>query len=504
MELGGYVAILRRWWWTLLGAAWIAGLVGYLFASSLPPSYEGRARLLVGPVSADLNTLRSAAGLVPTFAELAESHPVLASVIERLDLDMTPAALAEALSVTANDTTRVMTIRFDDTDPVLVADVPNTVAEELIALQPTGSVLPEGEITVIEEATIADEPAAPDVPLLVVLAAVAGTVGALMLVLGLEYTNRTIRDPDEVDTLTGLPVLGVLRPPSARARRGSTSPLFVESMPTSRSAAAMRIAAIKATAGGSGDGVKTLLVIGVDTEPGAGQVAVNLAATVAQTGQRVTVLDANEHSAEATALMAAVDLPGLTDLMRDTEATLSESLVDGVTLPRWSDIRLIPRGSSTARTPNPTRVAQLLTVLTGSNDLTIVTAAPVHLSGGALVWGQACDATILVARRDRTKRDALAEAVESLRLVHARPTGVILYEHPSNLVIPTGPSAPGQPPVHRPQAVVDTQALAARMSVRPPVVEAAAGQEVTREVGRSERRRRGRNSAENGRGSRGG
>lgn len=498
MELGGYVAILRRWWWTLLVATWIAGLVGYLLASSLPPSYEGRARLLVGPVAADLNTLRSAAGLVPTFAELAVSHPVLEAVIESLELEMRPAALAEALSITANDTTRVMTIRYDDTDQMLVAAVPNAVAEELIALQPTGSVLPEGEITVIEEATVPEEPAAPDVPLLVVLAAVAGMVGALMLVLGLEYTNRTIRDVNEVDTLTGLPVLGVLRPPSARSRRGSTSPLFVESMPTSRATAAMRIAAIKATSGRSGEGVKTLLVLGIDTEPGAGQVAVNLAAAVAQTGQRVTVLDANEHSGEATALMAAIDLPGLTDLMSDTETTLSGSEVDDVILPRWSDIRIVPHGNSPARTPNPMRVAQLLTVLAESNDLTIVTGAPVHLSGSALVWSQACDATILVARRDRTKRDALVEAVDSLRLVRAKPTGVILYEQPSNLVVPTGPSAPAPSAVHRSQAVVDTEALAARMSVRSPVAETAAAKGVAREPS-SRQRRRGTDSASQGR-----
>ena len=40
MDLSGYLAIVRRWWWTLIVAAWIAGLTGWLVASTIAPTYE--------------------------------------------------------------------------------------------------------------------------------------------------------------------------------------------------------------------------------------------------------------------------------------------------------------------------------------------------------------------------------------------------------------------------------------------------------------------------------
>jgi len=416
-------------------AAWIAGLTGFLFASAITPSYEARTRLLVGPVTADLNTLRASAGLVPTFAELAQSEPAVEAIIAQLGIDLPEAVVSERLSITANDTTRVLTIRFDDTDPQRVAAVPNALAQHLIALQPAGSVLPEGEITVVEPATVPAEPAAPDVPLLIVLAAAAGLVGALIMVMLLEYANRTIRDASEIELLTDLPLLGAVRLPPSRSRRGAVSPLFVESMPASRSTAAIRIAAVKATSGTAAP-VRSLLVIGIDTASGPGQLAANLAAAISQSGQRVTLVDASEDSGEATTLMAAVDLPGTAELLDDAEDG-TEIRISDVVLQRWAGIDVIPRGSGVPRTLNPARVTKLLAELSASNDLTIVTASPVHVSGGALVWGRACDATVVVPRRDGTNRESFTDAIESLRLVGARPSGVILYERPSSLMMPS-------------------------------------------------------------------
>ena len=70
MELSGYIAVVRRWWWTLLVAAWVAGLTGFLVASQIAPTYESRVSLLVGPINTDQNTLRASGQLVQTYAQL--------------------------------------------------------------------------------------------------------------------------------------------------------------------------------------------------------------------------------------------------------------------------------------------------------------------------------------------------------------------------------------------------------------------------------------------------
>ena len=70
MELSGYLETARRWWWTLLIATWVAGLAGYIVATRIPPTYEARSTLLVGPIQGDLNTLRASGQLALTYAEL--------------------------------------------------------------------------------------------------------------------------------------------------------------------------------------------------------------------------------------------------------------------------------------------------------------------------------------------------------------------------------------------------------------------------------------------------
>ena len=70
MELSGYFAVARRWWWTLLVAAWVAGLAGFYFASRIEPTYESQVKLLVGPINTDADTLRGAGLMIQTYGQV--------------------------------------------------------------------------------------------------------------------------------------------------------------------------------------------------------------------------------------------------------------------------------------------------------------------------------------------------------------------------------------------------------------------------------------------------
>ena len=69
MDLSGYLAVAKRWWWTLIVAAWIAGLTGYLVATTIQPTYEAQVKVLVGPLNTDTDTLRASGLLVQTYAQ---------------------------------------------------------------------------------------------------------------------------------------------------------------------------------------------------------------------------------------------------------------------------------------------------------------------------------------------------------------------------------------------------------------------------------------------------
>ena len=77
VELSGYLAVARRWWWTLLVATWVAAISGYVVASQIPATYEAETQLLVGPYNTDVDTLRAAGAMVQTYAGLVTTTPLL-------------------------------------------------------------------------------------------------------------------------------------------------------------------------------------------------------------------------------------------------------------------------------------------------------------------------------------------------------------------------------------------------------------------------------------------
>ncbi len=94
-----------------------------------------------------------------------------------------------------------------------------------------------------------------------------------------------------------------------------------------------------------------------------------------------------------------------------------------------STLRVLPRGATLDQDGvDVARARTILETLEQSVDLVVVSTGPLHLSAGALAWGQAADSTIIVAARDQSRRDDVEYAAESLRLVGVDKVGTVLVE----------------------------------------------------------------------------
>ena len=205
MELGGYFSVARRWWTTLLIATAVAGLAGYAIASSVPSTYEGTASLLVGPVVGDVDVMRAAGAISFTYAELAVNEPALDEVREQLGLPEDTPIVARAIP---NETTRILQIRAEYGDAEVAASIANLLAENLMAIETEGVLLPEGDLTLIEPAVMNPVPIAPQVSLIAIVAAATGLLAAIVLVLLVEYFGNTINSRAELASAAAVPILG--------------------------------------------------------------------------------------------------------------------------------------------------------------------------------------------------------------------------------------------------------------------------------------------------------
>ncbi len=208
MELSGYFAVLRRWWWTLIVAVWVAGLAGFVLGSQVAPTYETRIRLLVGPINTDIETLRAAGQLVQTYSELTTSQPLLESVSRELDLPISTGELRSRIRSTADDVTRLLTIRVVDEDPERAVAIASTLGDELIQLAAGGTTRPEGELQTVDFPETPTDPIAPQMSLIVLLAALGGLVTAIVVVLLVEYVSDAVRGREDLERLIPAPFLG--------------------------------------------------------------------------------------------------------------------------------------------------------------------------------------------------------------------------------------------------------------------------------------------------------
>ncbi len=424
MDLSGYLAVAKRWWWTLIVAAWIAGLTGYLVATTIQPTYEAQVKVLVGPLNTDTDTLRASGLLVQTYAQYVTTREVLASTIQELGLDLEPDDLAAATRATANDVTRILTIQVQADDPQQASDLANTVATELEQLTSRGLSRPEGLVQIIEFAQPSPEPVAPQVSLIAILAALAGVIVAIVLVLLLEYFGDTVRTGKELATLARAPLLGAVVAPAGDPP--SASDLVALVAPESRAAAQYRLISTKIALDPARTAVRSILVTDVDWEGQAAVVGANLASALGRGGRSVVLVDGAGIGGTVTQLQGWADRPGLTDVVSSDLAVAAPP--DGIRA-----LPILPAGRAPIDTIDPERLLDVIDALAGDDGLVVLVGAPIQAAPVTLALARVADSVILVARRDRARQQDVNLATESLRAVGAEAAGVILTERSSLL-----------------------------------------------------------------------
>src|SRR3954453_13457429 len=110
MTLASVAALVRRRWWGLVVATLAAAPAAHVAVSGRAPEHQAKAVLLVGPISAGLDTLKAAGPLAERYSRPPTSRPPIRATERRTRAR----GLAANLDVTANQTTRLLTITVRD------------------------------------------------------------------------------------------------------------------------------------------------------------------------------------------------------------------------------------------------------------------------------------------------------------------------------------------------------------------------------------------------------
>lgn len=415
MELSGYFGVLRRWWWTLIVAVWVAGLAGFLLGSQIPPTYETRVRLLVGPINTDIETLRAAGQLVQTYSELTTSQPLLDSVTRELSLPLSTSELRARIRATADDVTRLLTIRVTDEDPERAVDIASTLSDELIQLAAGGTTRPEGELQTVDFPETPTTPIAPQLSLIVLLAALGGLVTAVIVILLLEYLSDSMRTREELEHLVPAPFLGrVAIDESLATQSNRRLPSDGPSAATYR----QDLAKIERATGGS---VRTIAMFGPTGQPEVSDAVVAQAVAIAEAAPRVTIVDIG---GDLSRRLDLADRAGLRDWLADPSRP-----IDDFRIALTGDLSIVTSGAGGAiEAIGADQVERLRDQLLEREGSIVIAGGSLDVAPAGVVPAAIADAVIIVAVRDRTRRSELRRLAENLRLVGARLAGSLLME----------------------------------------------------------------------------
>ena len=123
MELGDYLRILRQRGWLIVLLAALTAVTAFGYSKMQTPVYESSLRLLVQPERTDFGQAQAAKQLLRGYVQWINSSYQAGHVINELQLDMAPRDLLGDVTVASDDSSFVIQINVENTDPDLANDI---------------------------------------------------------------------------------------------------------------------------------------------------------------------------------------------------------------------------------------------------------------------------------------------------------------------------------------------------------------------------------------------
>ena len=278
----------------------------------------------------------------------------------------------------------------------------------------------------IEPAVAPPDPIRPRPLLNSLLAGAIGLLLAAGVAFLIEYLDDTLKTPEDVERVLGLSVIGFIAKMDypVKGERG----MYVVKQPRSPVSEAFRSLRTNLEFSSVDKPLRTILVTSASPGEGKTTVAVNLAASIAQGGKSVILLDTDMRRPQVHSFLNVTNRMGLSDLFR---SNLSLRMV-GQELNGLKDAAVITSGSLP---PNPTellgsdRMLQVLTDLKSAAEIVVLDSPP-SMVADAQVLAARVDGVILIVHPAHTHADAAVAAAEQMKRAGAHILGVVMNRIP--------------------------------------------------------------------------
>lgn len=271
----------------------------------------------------------------------------------------------------------------------------------------------------------------PRMRLNVVIAAFLSLMLGVGLAMLLEFVDRTLKTNEDAEAAARAPVLGMIPilhdvPDTDNLAALKARDLYVFANPKSRAAECCRSIRTNLLFSGADKELKVLTVSSPNPREGKTTSVIYMGTTMAQSGQRVLLVDTDMRRPRLHKSMGVSRGLGLSNLM------LGESTFDDcIKTSEIPNLYVLPCGPTP---PNPVELLlshkfqQILDELRTRFDRIILDSPPLQAVTDPVVLARRSDGVIIVVQAGKTLRDDLARSAKQLHDTNANVVGVILND----------------------------------------------------------------------------
>jgi succinoglycan biosynthesis transport protein ExoP len=438
LDLKDVLHAVRSGWWLLTGGLLLGLIAAGLLSWLATPLYSSSTQLFVS-VAGSTDTSAAYQGnlfsqqRVTSYAQLLTGEQLAGQVVDDLDLTLTPAQVAAKVTATPLPDTVILEVTVTDTSADRAQDIARSLGsqftEEVTNLEADVSTV---KVTTVQPAKSGPNPVSPDVTRNLALGGVLGLLVGLGLALLRSRLDNTVKTGDDVQELIGTGLIGtVLEDP----RLDET---HVVASLDEHSLTAEAFRAIRTNLQYLDVDNPPKIIVVASSVPGEGKstLAVNLATALAQSGSRVTLVEADLRRPRVTRYMGLVGGAGLTNVLAGTASLdeVTQSWGDG----KLSVLAAGPMPPSPSEMLGSAQMRALLETLRETQDYVIIDTPPLLPVTDAAVLSVLADGCVITTRFGKTGREQLIEAAATLSRIDAKLLGVVLNRVPQAAAVARG------------------------------------------------------------------
>lgn len=305
--------------------------------------------------------------------------------------------------------------------------------------------LRSSNIRIVDPALTPASPARPNKARNILLACLVGLIGGIGLAFFREYLDNTVKSPDDIELLTGLPSLAVVPSMTALESQGA-APMLADGTKLARADAGdMRVEMMshhqpRSPISEAYRAMRTSLLLSQPEHPpqvilissalpreGKTTASVNLAVTLAQLGDRTILVDADLRKPGVLRALNFTNAPerGLSSCLAGV-ASLTEASIPHPLIKNLAVLATGPLPPNPADLFSSNRMRELVEELRQLYKFVVIDSPPIMAATDAVILSSLADGVILVVRSGETPKEVFLRCRDLLSAVKGRVLGVVL------------------------------------------------------------------------------